>query len=110
MRRPRWRKMTWALIIWCVVIAIWIAAGASGTHCKGTYGSACDAGKGIGIAIIFVFGFLGFIVLSLIWFMTRPKTRDCPACGNAVKRGMTVCPSAGTTSRPRHARPQTAST
>jgi hypothetical protein len=87
--------MTWVLILWSALIVVWIAAGASSTHCNGTYGSACNAGKGIGVGIILVFGFLGFIVLSLIWFMTRPRTRDCPACGSSVKRGVTVCPTCG---------------
>ncbi|MDQ6607755.1 MAG: hypothetical protein M3Z06_14565 [Actinomycetota bacterium] len=65
--------MTWALIIWCALIVLWIAGGASSTHCHGTYGSACNAGKGIGIAVILFVGFLGFVVLSLIWLMSRPR-------------------------------------
>jgi ribosomal protein L37E len=27
--------------------------------------------------------------------MTRPKTRDCPRCGNDVKKGVTVCDACG---------------
>lgn len=95
MRRPHWRKMTWVLIIWCALIIYWIAAGASSTHCSGTYGSACNAGKGIGAAIILLIGFFGFVFFSLIWFMSRPRNRDCPACGNSVKRGVTVCLTCG---------------
>ena len=30
-------------------------------------------GTGIGVGIIVFIGFMGFIVLALIWFMTRPK-------------------------------------
>jgi hypothetical protein len=96
--RPGWRKMTWVLIIWCVVMAIWlIAAAGQGDDCaRETYRSACEAGsdvgKGIGVAFIWFFWFFGFLALSLIWFMTRPKGRDCPACGENVKKGRTICP------------------
>ena len=96
--RPGWRKMTWVVIVWCVVMAIWlIAAAGQGDNCaRETYRSACEAGsdvgKGIGVVFIWFFWFFGFLALSLIWFMTRPKGRDCPACGENVKRGRTVCP------------------
>ena len=80
--------MTWALIAWCGLTVLWAVAGAStasntGHDCarqSNAYLSrhACEqagnVGTGIGVAIILVFGFCGFIVLSLIWFMTRPRT------------------------------------
>lgn len=95
--RPGWRKMTWVVIVWCVVMAVWlVAAAGQGDNCAHeTYRSACEAGsdvgKGIGVVFIWFFWFFGFLALSLIWFMTRPKGRDCPACGQNVKRGRTVC-------------------
>jgi hypothetical protein len=52
-------------------------------------------GTGIGIALVFLLWFLGFVVLSLVWFMTRPRGRDCPVCGNNVKRGQMVCANCG---------------
>lgn len=70
--------MTWALIVWCALMAFWIAAGATGTNC-GRYAAdsaeraGCEAGAGIGIAGLVFLWFLGFVVLALVWFMTRPK-------------------------------------
>lgn len=32
-------------------------------------------GTGLGVALVIIIGFMGFIVLSLIWFMTGPKDR-----------------------------------
>jgi hypothetical protein len=95
MRRPHWRKMTWVLIVWCAVILAWAIGGASSSHCSGQYSNACQAGTGIGVALVLFIGFFGFVFFALIWFMSRPRNRDCPTCGNAVKRGVTVCPSCG---------------
>jgi hypothetical protein len=59
--------------------------------------SACtdarDVGTGIGVIVLWFIWFFGFIILSLIWFMSRPKGRTCPACGEDVKKGVTVCPN-----------------
>ena len=102
-----WRKMTWVIWAWCIAIIVWAVAGAghAANSCSRQHGSAylsqhaaqqaCDAGTGIGIAIILVIGFIGFIFLSLIWFMTRPRGRTCPACGESVKRGRTTCGKCG---------------
>jgi hypothetical protein len=99
MRRiiPRWRKATWALVIWCVVILVWAIAGAAGNDCANQATnldtSACQAGTGIGVALILLLGFFGFVFFSLIWLMSRPRKRECPRCGEDVKKGKTVCPS-----------------
>jgi hypothetical protein len=88
--------MTWVLIVWCVAILVWAVSGAStASQCTGTYANACQAGTGIGVAIILLIGFVGFVFFSLIWFMTRPKGRHCPACGEVAKRGVTACKSCG---------------
>ncbi len=99
MRRivPRWRKATWALVLWCLLILVWAIAGAVGNDCANQADelnrSACEAGTGIGVVIILLIGFFGFVFLSLVWFMSRPKGRPCPRCGEHVKKGMMVCPS-----------------
>lgn len=104
MRRPHWRKMTWVLILWTVLMAIWIVAGAAtvdpanecaGEEFRGACEAGTEAGEAIGIGALVVLWFFGFMVLSLIWFMTRPKGRECPACGERVKRGFTACPACG---------------
>jgi hypothetical protein len=103
MRRfiPRWRKMTWAIWVWNVLFLIWIIAAVSDRAsedcppaddlCVG----ASDVGTGIGVALIFVLWFIGFIVLALAWMMSRPKHRQCPRCGHDVKKGETVCKNCG---------------
>lgn len=99
MPRPRWRKMTWVLIVWSVLILIWAIAGGAGNDCGSETTQlnqeACEAGTGIGVAFILFLGFIGFVFFSLIWFMTRPKGRVCPACGERVKKGLTACPACG---------------
>jgi predicted amidophosphoribosyltransferase len=36
-----------------------------------------------------------FLVLSVIWFMTRRKGRICPQCGEDVRKGQTRCGKCG---------------
>lgn len=120
MKRPRWRKSTWALIIWTAFIAFWAIAGggSAASDCANERGdefisadtaqSACEAGAGIGILLVLLIGFFGFMFLSLIWFMTRNKTRDCPVCGNGVKKGQTICRSCGHDFTLAHRTPQAA--
>jgi TM2 domain-containing membrane protein YozV len=101
----KWRKMTWVLIIWSALIIIWMIAGSAGNDCANQAGdaflsqkdaqSACEAGTGIGVALVALIGFFGFVFLSFIWFMTRPKTRSCPRCGEDVKKGVMTCKSCG---------------
>ena len=84
-RRLRFRKMTWALIAWCTLIIVWLVAAqrdAAQTYhdcvndqelgqelCE----SAVAAGSGIGTLLVLGIGFFGFVFLSLIWFMSRPR-------------------------------------
>lgn len=77
----RIRKMTYVVWAWCILIVVWAIAGAASTpaqHC-GRFQHACvegaQAGTGIGVAIVLLIGFFGFVFFSLIWFMTRPKER-----------------------------------
>ena len=103
----RWRKSTWALLIWCALILVWAIGGgaAAADECANEPGStflsardaqeACEAGAGIGVAIILFIGFIGFCFFSLIWLMTRSSKRDCPTCGHGVKKGLTSCASCG---------------
>ena len=76
------RKMTWVILIWTALFVVWgvAGAGAVSNNCPGLTGDAlatCQAataiGGGIGLTVIFILWFIGFIVLALIWFMTRPK-------------------------------------
>jgi hypothetical protein len=101
----KWRKMTWALWVWSALIVVWMVGGggSAASNCATQAGDeflsaqqaqeACQAGVGLGVAAIALFGFVGFVFLSIIWFMTRPKRRACPRCGDNVKSGVTVCSS-----------------
>jgi hypothetical protein len=107
MRFPRWRKMTWLFLIVNALFVLWIATGVNergskdcATDSAVTSGiltveeciAASDVGTGIGVALIIVLWFFVFVVLSIIWLMTRPRGRTCPACGEDVKKGRTTCP------------------
>jgi hypothetical protein len=98
-RLPRWRKATWALILWSLAILLWLTLGLLSRDCQEEGGdieeAVCQVGTGVGIGVIVMIGFMGFVVLSLIWLMSRPRLRVCPTCGNEVKRGVTVCQSCG---------------
>ena len=104
----RWRKMTWVLNVLNVIFLIWIIGGAvSGAHTAARDCAhpgvltrqecldASHAGTGIGVALVFVLWFIGFIILSIVWFMTRRRGRICPHCGEDVKKGLTACKKCG---------------
>lgn len=90
--RPHWRKMTWVLIAWILLI-IWIAvAGIDSNPCA--HLKDCEPiGTDFSRIIVLLFGLIGFAFLSLIWFISKPRSRKCPVCGGRVKRRITVCPS-----------------
>lgn len=84
-RRRKIRKMTIVVWVWCILIVVWAVVGgisASNTSdCKHQqFHRACvegsQAGAGIGVAVVLLIGFFGFVFLAIIWFMTRPKGRD----------------------------------
>jgi len=112
----RWRKMTWLILVFSALMFLWMVAGGSAAdsvssseiqqcvgdgsvltyqECKDSLQAGADVGTGIGVAFIFVLWFFGFVILSIIWFMTRPRGRSCPVCGENVRRGATVCKSCG---------------
>lgn len=98
-RFPKWRKATWALVIWGVLMLAWVVSAAASSDCDNTakYSDSTACGVGTGIAIFLILGvaFAGFLVLSLIWLMSRPKNRVCPQCGREVPKGLTACASCG---------------
>lgn len=91
--------MTWVVIAWTVLIIVWMIAGIAGNECAAETDQlsqdACAAGTGIGVLLVAFIGFFGFVFLSLIWFMTRPRTRACPRCGEDVKKGVMRCGNCG---------------
>lgn len=88
--RPHWRKMTWVLILWSALMLTWIIGAGVGADCSeqvGQYQNAkqtgCEAGTGIGIALLITLWFFGFVVGGLIWFMSRPKTPPIATASSA---------------------------
>jgi hypothetical protein len=101
---PRWRKATWALAVFNVLALVWLLSGIIGAsnNCSGLSGGAlsgCQAGTaigaGIGVTLIVIIWFIGFMVLGLVWLMSRPRHRQCPRCGEDVKKGLMVCNACG---------------
>ncbi len=99
-----WPKATWALVVFNVLMLIWVIAGiastsGNATDCGSLSQDTCNAarsvGTGIGVSILLVLWFIGFVILSLIWLMSRPRRRQCPACGNDARRGQTSCATCG---------------
>jgi predicted PurR-regulated permease PerM len=52
----RWRKMTWALLLWGALIGVWMVSGM--------------------FVLALMAGVLGLIVLSAMWWLTRPLWRQ----------------------------------
>ena len=106
LKRPGWRKTTWLILIFNVLMLAWLVAGvggaASSSNCSAITDelerSGCEAGTaigtGIGAGLVIFLWVAGEIILGILWLVTnRKKTRECPACGRDVKKGLTACPS-----------------
>lgn len=102
-RLPRWRVFTWVILVFNLLMLIWIvtAVSANARDCSGLTGDAltnCQAnnvGTGIGATLVFVLWALGDVILGVLWLVTRPRVRDCPVCGNGVRRGEMRCRTCG---------------
>ena len=58
-----------------------------------TSSSADSTATGLGFIFLMFWLAIMNVVLYVIYRVTGGKKRDCPACGNGVKKGITVCPS-----------------
>ena len=52
-----------------------------------------DSAVGIYVFICLIVWAVLNVVLYVLYRVTGGKKRECPACGNDVKKGLTVCPS-----------------
>src|SRR5215204_6478632 len=98
----RWRKMTWVIVLFTILMAVLIYSATQATTPCPPDIQNCDAyragqtvGQGLGIMLFAGIWFVGFIILSIIWFMTRPARRVCPACGHEARKGQTTCKRCG---------------
>ena len=95
----KWRKMSWLILVFSgIMLALLVTSlSASDPDCPpniancDAYNAGADVGQGLATVLIFVVWLIGFLVLAVIWFMTRPRHRTCPRCGNDVKKGRTTC-------------------
>jgi len=74
---PHWRKATWALAIFNVLILVWLVTGLNAAGSVPVGSEAEEVGRaigtGIGVTFIAFTWFVGFVVLGLVWLMSRPK-------------------------------------
>ena len=55
--------------------------------------NASDTANGIGIMVLIFWLAIMNTFLYVLYRITGTKKRECPACGNNVKKGLTICPS-----------------
>lgn len=81
-----WRKLTWVLVAWSTLVVVGGLALAG--HASNQYSSACQNSLGDGslcqqlgnqaasdqFGHILKIGVVGFVILSIVWFMTRPRS------------------------------------
>jgi len=87
----KWRRMTWALIVWNGAMAAWVLAllvsnsGTAGCSFDGNGAAAgrlarqdCldSAARGLGVPLVMLIWALGLVVLSVVWYSTRPLWRQ----------------------------------
>ena len=80
----QWRKATWALATWNVLMMLWLATAIGGVgpfSCAGETGAAlavCRAGVDIGVtygvSFVVIVWLIGFVAFGLVWLMSRPKS------------------------------------
>jgi len=56
-------------------------------------GTESDTALGLGFMFLMFWLAIMNVVLYVIYRVTGTKKRECPACGQTVKKGLTVCPS-----------------
>jgi hypothetical protein len=67
----RWRKATWALIIWTALMAVWLFyALANPATSEERYVPFVIVFTAIALILCW---FIGLVILALVWFMSRPK-------------------------------------
>jgi hypothetical protein len=91
MKFLKWRKMTWAILAWSGICLVWIIAGTSsspasscatdpdvinGVMSRHACETASNVGTGIGVTLVAGLWFVGFLILSLVWFMTKPRQQE----------------------------------
>jgi hypothetical protein len=79
------RPFAWVIIVLNAYFLISFFMGIDGT----------ESDTAIGLGFMFIIFWLAIMntFLYVLYRITGGKRRECPACGVAVKKGLTVCPS-----------------
>ena len=86
----KWRKMTWALVVWNGAMAAWVlvlvASSSAAAGCSVDADGAAvslarqdcldGAAQGLGLPVAALIWALGLVVLSVVWYSTRPLWRQ----------------------------------
>lgn len=106
----KWRKLTWVILAWNVLMVVWLVTGLASTTdtCEGVeFQEACqsgaDVGTAIGVGFILFVAAAGDVILGVIWFVTnRPNGstgsaggRRCPHCAEQIQWQAKVCKHCG---------------
>jgi len=102
---PGWRIATYVVLAFNLLMLVWVISGAASAagqpqHCHHLSAKLCneasDTGTAVGVGILIFLWALGDVILGVIWLVTnRKKTRECPACGSDVKKGLFACRRCG---------------
>jgi hypothetical protein len=81
---PQWRKATWALAGWNVLMILWLATAARGIgelSCAGETAAAlavCEAGVNVGLSLglsfVLIVWVIGLVAFGLVWLSSRPRS------------------------------------
>lgn len=93
MRFPRFRFFTWIILVINAIFLIWIITGIANR--PDPTDTAANVGTAIGVGLIIGLWVAADVILGILWLITKPRTRDCPACGRSVKRGQMECKGCG---------------
>lgn len=84
--KPNQRPLTWVILGWNILMAIWIMYGIGATSSQYTdcatdaYRDACQAGTSIGAAVaiggILFLAALVDVILGVIWMVTKKDSRQ----------------------------------
>jgi hypothetical protein len=85
----KWRKMTWALVAWNGAMGAWVlwvlfsssascSADADGAALGRLARQDCldSAARGLGVSVVVLIWALGLVVLSVMWYSSRPLWRQ----------------------------------
>ncbi len=88
-----WRRPTWALIAWTVLMVLWAVGSAVATSdsCSRSMPDwTCSGHVVFAVAVVLAVWLTGAVLLWIVWHGSRPRRR-CPACGRLVPAGYRRC-------------------